>query len=68
MAAVFAGDDESGGRYVMASKEVDLRGAVKAMNGALRGRGGGSAAMVQGSVTASRREIETYFGGTCHAS
>ena len=68
MAAVFAGDDENGWRYVLSSKEIDLRGAVKAMNGALRGRGGGSAAMVQGSVTASRREIETYFGGTCHAS
>ena len=63
LAGVFAGDDETGWRYVLLSRTLDLRGEVKAMNAALRGRGGGSAAMVQGSVSASRGEIEEYFHG-----
>ena len=31
------------------------------MNAALHGRGGGKPFFVQGSVSASRREIETFF-------
>ena len=63
LGAVFAGDDESGWRYVLAAGDGDVRGRVKEMNTALRGRGGGSAAMAQGSVAACRAEIERYFHG-----
>ena len=63
LGAVFAGDDESGWRYVLTAGDGDVRGRVKEMNTALRGRGGGSAAMAQGSVAACRAEIERYFHG-----
>lgn len=63
LAGVFAGEDGAGWRYVLAARGRDLRGEVRAMNAALRGRGGGSADMVQGSVSATREEIGRYFHG-----
>ena len=57
VAAVFAGEGENW-RCVLASKGTDLRAYGKGFFAALRGRGGGSASMVQGSVNASREEIE----------
>ncbi|MBQ3276506.1 MAG: alanyl-tRNA editing protein [Oscillospiraceae bacterium] len=61
--AVFAGDDETGWRYVMASESVDLRAKAKELNAALSGRGGGSSAMIQGGASAPRAEIERVFYG-----
>ena len=61
-AAVFVPDGE-GRRYVIASQSADLRKAAREINTALRGRGGGSPAMIQGSACASPREIEDYFNG-----
>lgn len=61
VAAAFSGDDESGYRYVLASKRVDLRAKVKEMNAALNGRGGGKPELVSGSVRAERKEIEGYW-------
>ena len=63
LAAVFAGEDGAPYRYVLAASEGDLRPFGKALNAALHGRGGGSALMLQGSVTAARREIEEFFHG-----
>ncbi len=63
LAAVFAGEDGAPYRYVLAASEGDLRPYGKALNAALHGRGGGSALMLQGSVTAARREIEEFFHG-----
>ena len=62
VAGVFAGADGAW-RCVLASKSVDLRQWVRPFNAALRGRGGGSPEMVQGSAGASRREIEEYMDG-----
>lgn len=59
--AVFSGDDQQGYRYVIGKKDGDLRSFVKMMNQELRGRGGGKPFFVQGSVQASRGEIEKYF-------
>ena len=59
--AVFAGDDESGWRYVMASESVDLRSRAKELNAALSGRGGGSSAMIQGGASVTREVIESVF-------
>ena len=59
LAAVFAGDDGAGWNYALvhAAGTVD----VKPMNAALHGRGGGRGGFAQGSVHASRQEIEAYF-------
>jgi alanyl-tRNA synthetase len=59
--AVFAGDDEGGYKYIIASASVDLRDRAKEINAAISGRGGGSSEMIQGSCTAKRAEIEEYF-------
>ena len=59
--AVCAGDDETGWRYVMASESVDLRARAKELNAALSGRGGGSAAMIQGGASVTRKVIESVF-------
>ena len=61
--AVFAGDDEGGWRYVMASESADLRARARELNAALSGRGGGSPSMIQGGASASRAEIERFFYG-----
>ena len=59
--AAFTGSDESGYRYVMGSKIVDLRAESKTIHAALGGKGGGQPAMIQGSIPAKRGEIEAYF-------
>lgn len=58
---VCSGDDESGYKYAMGEKDGDLRALVKELNSALNGRGGGKPFFVQGSVSASRKEIEAFF-------
>ncbi len=61
LAALFAGDDQKGYTFLMGSSTIDLRKFVKAMTAALGGKGGGSATMVQGTLTATRQEIEEYL-------
>ena len=55
--------EDGGYRYVMASETTDLRAAAKSINAALSGRGGGASGMIQGSLFASREQIEEYFHG-----
>jgi alanyl-tRNA synthetase len=59
--AVFTGSDKAGYRYVMGSKAVDLRAKAKEFHTALGGKGGGQPTMIQGSVPASRADLEDYF-------
>ena len=59
--AVFAGSDEAGWKFAVGGGNEDLRPFAKAMNAALQGRGGGKPGFVQGSVSASRAEIEAFF-------
>ena len=61
-AAVFSGSDETGYSYCLAAREGDLRAFGKELNAALNGRGGGKPNFLQGSVKATREEIETFFG------
>ena len=61
--AVFTGSDEAGWRYAIGHAGGDLRAFSRRMNGALRGRGGGKPEFVQGSVQASRAEIEAFWNG-----
>ncbi len=59
--AVFSGDDAEGWKYALRLPAGDLRAFVSKMNAALRGRGGGKDGFAQGSVGASRDEIEAFF-------
>ena len=59
-AAVFS-QTESGWQYAIGQEAGDLRAFTKEMNAVLNGRGGGKPGFVQGSVRASRAEIEAFF-------
>lgn len=61
IAAVFAGTDEKGYRYVLGSRSQDVRNLAKNMNAQLNGRGGGKPEMVQGSVASTKAAIEEFF-------
>lgn len=61
IAAVFSGSDESGYRYIMGSRTVDLRKAAKIINSGISGRGGGSPEMIQGSCTACSLSIQKFL-------
>ena len=59
--ACFSGSDEAGYKYAMGERNGDLRTWVKSLNRALNGRGGGKPDFVQGSLRASRADIEAYL-------
>lgn len=63
--AGFMGKDSEGYRYIIGKNEMaetpDLRELAKEFNTLLNGRGGGSIKMIQGSVSATRKEIEYFF-------
>ena len=65
IAAAFSGSDETGYRYIMGSRRVDLRRCAKEINRLIDGRGGGKPQMIQGSAAASaeqiRKAMETDF-------
>ena len=58
LACVFCGSDEEGWRYIIGSKNIDLRKNTKAINAAIEGRGGGSVQMIQGRAMGKRNIIE----------
>lgn len=58
--AVFAGAEETW-KYAIGQVDGDLRELTKKMNAALSGRGGGKPNFVQGSVSATKEEIERFF-------
>ena len=57
VAAVFAGDDHRGYRYVMGSRTMDVRPFAKELNNMFQGRGGGKPEMVQGSLCGTEERI-----------
>ncbi len=59
--AVFAGTEEAGYRYVIGSKEEDVRPLCRKMNEAYGGRGGGKPEMVQGSLWGEEEEIRAWL-------
>jgi len=59
--AAFSGSDDTGYSYVMGSRSVPLRSRAKEINTALCGKGGGTDEMIQGSLKASRVQIEEFF-------
>ena len=61
IAVVLSGDDESGYKYVIISKDSDVLKITKNANNALSGRGGGRDNMATGTFGAKGEEIEKYF-------
>ncbi len=66
MVCAFLGNDESGYRYIFAvcpenADKTDIRHEAKEFNNRCSGKGGGSGIMVQGTSTAKRDEIESFF-------
>ena len=59
---VFAGSDADGYRYVIGKQGGDARVINNVLREKFGARGGGKPEMVQGSVTASRADIEALFG------
>lgn len=62
IAAAFSGNDKDGYKYAVVSRFEDVRGIGKELNLACSGRGGGKSDMVQGSVAATKAQIEEFFG------
>ena len=56
---IFAGNDETGYTYIMGSKTLDCRTIGSHLRDTLNAKGGGSNAMIQGNITATRQAIET---------
>ena len=56
---IFIGDDKGGYSFIVGSKTVDCRELATKLREELGARGGGGAQMVQGSVVASKVQIES---------
>lgn len=61
VAAVASGTDETGYSLCLVSQTRDVRPLGKEAFGALKGRGGGKEACVQGSVKATEAQIRAFF-------
>lgn len=59
--ACFSGEDGSGYQYAVGQPGGDLRPLAKALNQALQGRGGGKPDFIQGTLSASQDQIQTFF-------
>lgn len=60
LAAAFSGSDEEGYRYIIGSRHVDLRAALKTINSGIGGRGGGSPSMIQGRAAENAETIQKF--------
>lgn len=56
-AAVFCGSDADGYRYVIGSRNIDLRKNARAINELISGRGGGRCEMISGRASSSAADI-----------
>lgn len=65
VAAVFAGTQDRGYRYVIGSKCVDVRPIAKLLNERFEGRGGGKPEMVQGTLSGNEFEIREEVIKSC---
>ena len=61
VAAVFSGSDDTGFRYIIGSRRVDLKSAAKVINEGISGRGGGSPNMIQGNCSACTETIQKFL-------
>lgn len=56
---VFWGNDSDGYRYIVGSNTLDCRELATALREKFSAKGGGKAPMIQGSVVATKKQIET---------
>ena len=72
LCAVFSGGDRDGYRYVIGSREMDVRSLAGEFNHAFDGRGGGRPEMVQGTVRGTEDEMREWIlqkaGNNSHES
>lgn len=61
LCAVFFGEEQSGYRYVIGSKTMDMRTLVRELNAQFDGRGGGKPEMVQGSLKGNESELRAWI-------
>lgn len=59
--AVFCGGNDGNYRYVIGSKNVNLREMVRELNETFSGRGGGKPEMVQGSLKGGEKELRVWM-------
>ena len=59
--AVFTGNDETGYRFIIGSSQKDCRELAAKLRTALGAKCGGTAPMIQGSVSAKRLQLEVLF-------
>ena len=59
--AVFSGGKDENYRYVIGSRQLDLRKLVKELNMKFQGRGGGKPEMVQGSLHGKQDELRVWM-------
>lgn len=57
LCGIFSGSEEEGYKYIIGSKTVDCKNIANCLREKLNARGGGSPAMIQGFVTASKESI-----------
>ena len=62
IAAVFSGSDESGYNMCLIGKGLDVKPLGTELTRTLCGRGGGKPGSFQGSLKATRQQIEAFFG------
>lgn len=58
---MFVGNDVEGYRFIIGSKNTDCREIAARLREAFQAKGGGSAAMIQGSLAVSKEAIITFF-------
>ena len=63
--AAFTGT-EGDWKFILGSRHVDLKAASGELLAGIRGRGGGSPEMLQGSAAGTRQEIEAWFAAHPH--
>lgn len=61
ISGILAGNDEEGYRFIIGSKEKDSRIVMDILKDKFNAKGGGSAAMVQGSVVATKEALMLVF-------
>ncbi len=58
---VMSGDDEAGYRYLIGSRNVDVKATMSEAISTLGGKGGGNQDMIQGMLKTNREQIERIF-------